>query len=425
MRTLLTYCLMLFSISCFAQYKNVKIYENEGERIGPCEPSIAVSPKDPNFLVAGMVLNKVAYSKDGGKTWETKDLTSQFGVWGDPCIVADSKGNFYYFHLSDPTGENWKSDEILDRMVCQISEDGGKTWSAGATIGLNFDKDQDKEWVTVDPKTGNLYITWTQFDKYNSKDEKDQSNILFSRSLDQGKSWNTPVQINQKSGDCLDDDSTTEGAVPAVGPNGEIYVAWCLDEKIYFDKSEDGGKTWMKEDVVVADQPKGWAMNIPGVNRTNGFPVTGCDVSGGKRHGTIYINWADQKNGEDNTDIWLSKSTDGGKTWSERIRVNNDKGKAQQFLTWMAVDPVTGHVYIVFYDQRDHEDGKTEVYLAYSKNGGKSFKNVKISESPFSLDKKVFFGDYNNISAYNGVVRPIWTRLENGKLSVWTALIDF
>lgn len=202
-------------------------------------------------------------------------------------------------------------------------------------------------------------------------------------------------------------------------------MAWCLNEKIYFDKSENGGKTWMEEDVVVADQPKGWAMNIPGVNRTNGFPVTGCDLSNGKHRGTIYINWADQKNGEDDTDIWLSKSTDGGNTWSERIRVNNDKGKAQQFLTWMSVDPITGHIYIIFYDQRDHEDGKTEVYLAHSKNGGKSFKNVKISESPFSLDKSVFFGDYNNISAYNGVVRPIWTRLEEGKLSVWTALINF
>ena len=424
MKNLIPFLLLLFSSSAFGQYKNIKIYENQGERIGPCEPSIFISPKDSNVVVAGAILNTVCYSKDGGKTWESDKLSSEFGVWGDPCIVADKMGNFYYFHLSDPTGKNWSSKEILDRIVCQRSEDGGKTWSSGSTIGLNFDKDQDKEWAVADPNSGNIYITWTQFDKYASKDKKDQSNILFSRSTDQGKSWNTPVAINKIPGNCLDDDLTVEGAVPAVGPNGEIYVTWSLNKKLYFDKSLDSGKTWMEKDMVIAEQPAGWALEIPGLNRTNGFPVTVCDVSKGPHSGTIYVNWADQKNGADDTDIWVIKSTDGGKTWSQRKRVNDDKGKAQQFLTWMSVDPVTGYVYIVFYDQRDSKNGDTEVYLAYSKDGGETFKNIKISESPFKLKKEVFFGDYNNISAYNGIVRPIWTRLENDKLSVWTALIQ-
>lgn len=422
MKTTLTTFLLLISFGAFSQYKNVKIYENQGERIGPCEPSIVVSPKDQNIVVAGAVLNKVSLSTDGGKTWTTNKLSSQFGVWGDPCIVADADGNFYYFHLSDPTGKNWRSKEILDRIVSQTSTDGGKTWSSGSTIGLNFDKDQDKEWAAVDPKSGYVYVTWTQFDKYGSKDKKYQSNILFSRSTDQGKSWNTPVAINQTPGDCLDDDNTTEGAVPAVGPNGEIYVAWSLNNKIYFDKSLDSGKTWMDTDMELTDQPAGWAIEIPGLNRSNGFPVTACDVSSSKHKGTIYVNWADQRNGH--TDIWMMKSKDGGKTWSKRMQINDDKGKSEQFLTWMTVDPVTGYVYIMFYDQRNHTDGQTDVYLAYSKNGGKSFKNVKISEKPFSLNKEIFFGDYNNISAYNGVVRPIWTRLDGKKLSVWTALID-
>ena len=32
--------------------------------------------------------------------------------------------------------------------------------------------------------------------------------------------------------------------------------------------------------------------------------------------------------------------------------------------------------------------------------------------------------DYNNITAVDGHVRPIWTREELGVLSVWTALLD-
>ena len=36
----------------------------------------------------------------------------------------------------------------------------------------------------------------------------------------------------------------------------------------------------------------------------------------------------------------------------------------------------------------------------------------------------IFFGDYNNIAAQNGVIRPIWTRLVSGDLSIYSAIID-
>ena len=62
--------------------------------------------------------------------------------------------------------------------------------------------------------------------------------------------------------------------------------------------------------------------------------------------------------------------------------------------------------------------------LSYSKDGGTSFTSKTISESPFIPMNDVFFGDYNNISAFDGIVRPIWTRYENNKLSIWTALIN-
>ena len=63
--------------------------------------------------------------------------------------------------------------------------------------------------------------------------------------------------------------------------------------------------------------PGGWDYDIPGINRCNGLPITVCDLSGGSNHGTIYINWTDQRNGTDDTDVWLAKSTDGGDTWTE------------------------------------------------------------------------------------------------------------
>ncbi len=405
--------------------KNVLIDKNRTrEGFGPCEPSIAINPKDTDKMVAGSIIDKVYVSDDGGKTWAKNKLTSSHGIWGDPCILADYQGGFHYFHLSNPSGgSSWEGDK-LDRIVCQSSLDGGNTWGDGSFAGLAHPKDQDKEWAVADPNSHELYLTWTQFDAYGSEKEEDRSNILFSRSTDQGKSWSVAKSINALSGNCLDDDDTVEGAVPAVGTEGEVYVTWAYNNKLYFDRSFDKGETWMEEDKVIAEQAGGWSIAIPGIGRANGMPITACDLSEGTHSGAVYVNWADQRNGASDTDIWLISSKDKGETWSAPLRVNDDGPGKQQFFTWMSVDPVTGYVYIVFYDRRHHAGHETDVYLAVSKDGGKTFKNKKISESPFLPKEGQFFGDYNNISVYDGKVRPIWTRQDGRQLSVWTALID-
>jgi len=407
-------------------YKNIKIYEQQNLfKLGPCEPSIFINPKNTNNIVAGSVIDFSHYSFDGGKTWQTKSLTSNLGVYGDPCIVADNKGSFYYFHLANPDKTGWGSKRFLDRMVVQKSIDGGKTWSDGVGIGKNeHPKQQDKEWATVNHLNDEIYLTWTEFDKYGSKDEKHKSRILFSKSTDNGESWSSTKVLSEIEGNTLDDDKTVEGAVPTVGVNGEIYVSWSVNQKIYFDKSLDNGKTWLKKDIEVCSQPNGWNFNVPGFSRVNGMPVTCTDISNSKHKGTIYINFSDQRNGENDTDIYLVKSTDNGKTWSNPLKVNNDTTKTHQFLTWMSVDEKTGFIYIVYYDRSKYNNTKTDVVLAVSKDGGKTFSNKTISKKPFTPNPKVFFGDYNNIHAYNGIVRPIWTAYYNNKLSVWTALIE-
>ena len=106
------------------------------------------------------------------------------------------------------------------------------------------------------------------------------------------------------------------------------------------------------------------------------------------------------------------------------MKVNNDQGSSHQFFTWMDIDQLNGHLYFVFYDRRNHTNSLTDVYLAKTHDGGQSFTNQKISESPFDPTGARFFGDYNNICVYNGLVRPIWTRFENGKQSIWTAIIN-
>lgn len=413
----LSFLFFLLNFSVNAQHLNQLIAEGTSSL---SEPSIFIDPNNTDHLVAGAILDKYYVSYDGGFSWNTGALTSTYGVWGDPCLIVDDNGDYYYFHLSNPVTGSW-----IDRIVCQKSVDNGITWSNGTYTGLNGNKAQDKAWAVVDYNTNIIYVTWTQFDDYGSSSPADSSNIHFSKSTDGGETWSDALRINEVSGDCIDEGNTTEGAVPAVGPNGEIYVSWAGPAGLVFDKSEDGGETWLDEDIFVSEigEP-GWAFDIPGISRCNGLPITCCNLSETEYNGEIYINWSDQSNGPEDTDIWFVKSTDGGNTWSEKRRVNDDPPGKQQFFTWMTVDQVTGYIWFVFYDRRNYEDNNTDVYMAVSMDGGDSFLNFKVSESPFLPYSGTFFGDYTNVSAHNNVVRPIWTRLEGSYPMIMTALVD-
>jgi Secretion system C-terminal sorting domain len=410
--------LFAFNI-CQAQHTNILISNSNS----PSEPSIIFNHKSPRYMVAGANLRANYYSSDSGRTWTQGLLTSTYGVWGDPTILIDTAGNFYYFHLSNPTGISGGS--FIDRIVCQKSFDNGQTWTAGTFTGKNGAKAQDKQWGTIDPVTNNIYLTWSQFDVYGSSNPNDSSHIMFSRSLDGGNTWSNARRINTRGGDCVDGDNTVEGAVPAVGPSGQLYVAWAGIDGLYFNKSGDFGATWLPQSRVIAPIPGGWDYSIPGVDRCNGLPVTVCDRSESPNKGTIYINWTDQRNGVNNTDVWLIKSTDAGNSWSTPVRVNDDNSNRHQFLTWMAIDQSNGYLYFVYYDRRNHADNNTDVYMARSTDGGQTFVNFKVSQNPFSPNAGVFFGDYTNVYAHENVVRPIWgTNSGSGTNAIWTALVN-
>ncbi len=333
--------------------------------------------------------------------------------------MTDS-GNLYYGHLS--VASYW-----IDRIVIQRSTNHGAAFNDGAGIGFNNPKQQDKEWISTDmtgsPYHGNVYVTWTEFDSYGSANPSDSSRIRFSRSTDQGLTWSPAVTISDVSGDCIDSDNTDEGAVPCVGPDGQIYVSWAGPLGLMFDKSTNGGTTW-GNDIFVSDIPGGWDFDVSGIYRANGLPITACDTeSASPYNGNIYINWSDQRNGTENTDVFFVKSTDGGNTWTLPLKVNDDNTTRHQFFTWMTIDQTTGFIYCCFYDRRNTTGAATDVFVARSTDGGDSFENFKVSESSFTPTSGIFFGDYTNIAAYNRMIYPMWMRLNNSTLSVWTAII--
>ncbi|HCY76992.1 MAG TPA: hypothetical protein DHV28_13810 [Ignavibacteriales bacterium] len=423
MKKLIPLSLLLFSICqfTFAQYSNVRIDGANSNQ--PEEVSIAINPTNPNYVSAAANINHFFRSTDAGLTWSTSYLSSSFGVWGDPSVVYDELGNLYFGHLSNPPFPGY----WIDRIVVQRSTNNGLNWNDGAGVGFLSPKNQDKEWLGVDMHSasfkGNIYMTWTEFDDYGSINPNDSSRIRFSKSTDRGLNWSDAITISDRSGDCVDEDNTVEGAVPCVGPNGEVYVSWAGPLGLMFDKSTDAGNSW-GVDKFVAAIPGGWDYSVTGIYRANGLPITACDTSNSPYRGNIYINWSDQRNGANNTDVFFVKSTDGGNSWSSVKRVNDDATTRHQFFTWMTIDQTSGIIYFVFYDRRNTSANLTDVYVARSTDGGESFTNFKVSQSSFDPNSGIFFGDYTNIAAFNKKVYPIWMRLDSNTLTVWTALID-
>jgi hypothetical protein len=421
----LLFIYLLLVTHASAQFYNILI-----DSIGnPNEVSIAINPKNVAQLVAGANFNYAYHSIDSGQTWVKQDISNSVsGAWGDPMILCDTQQNFYYFHLSAPNG-GWGTTGFLDRIVCRKSTTAGATWTGDYFMGQNNqNKIEDKEWVCVNKNNNHLYCTWTEFDSYlnipngNVPLVTDSSRILFSKSLDNGLTWQPTIRINQISGNCDDESGTTEGAVPCVDLANNIYVSWSNNNKIYVDKSIDEGATWQTIDVLAATQPGGWNIAVPGFIRTNGLPIATVDNSLGNYNGRIYICWADTSNGTDNCDIFIAYSINQANNWSAPIKVNTDNGVAHQFSPWMTIDQATGYIYIVFYDRRNHQINSnfTDVYMAVSKDGGQSFNDFIISESFFAATSNVFQGDYINITAHNGHVYPAWTSQKGQETRLYT-----
>jgi hypothetical protein len=415
--------LLLTAFQLNAQYVNVKI--NSAYIYG--EEWIAMNPKNLNQIVTGTHLSigntqsnmGYFYSSNGGFNWSGGTLLSTLSQPGtDPVILADTSGNFYYICIA-----NWGVPPPNgDKMLCIKSTNGGVNWNNGTAFALLYPKFDDMPMGCVDfshsQYGNNIYVTWTLLDSLYSSDPTDSSYVYLCRSTDQGISFSSPVRVSKIAGRAYWDNSTPEGPVPCTGTNGEVYVCYPYNEQVLFNRSTDGGNTWLSNEVVASNQPGGWTWHHS--------PVIACDLSNSQYSGTIYICFSDLRNGSNDRDIWLIKSTNRGNSWSNPLRVNNDSPGHMQELPWICVDRVTGYVWIVFYDSRNYSNGAVyDVYVARSTNGGTSFQNVKVSNANSSTMTQFWLGDYIGITAHNNKVRPVWTTSTGWGISnLWTAIID-
>lgn len=383
------------------------------------EPSIALDPNHPERVIGGYGGPWVAYSTDSARTFTLAEGTrppNQGG--GDVSVAFDDQGAAYLSYLTSEglgTASYWAHNAGKSGIWVRRSPDGGKTWEADAvpvrvvpnpTDSAPQMVDMSRIWADANPRSphhGNLYVGWINW-------EIDRSLILFARSTDHGKTWSAPLRISSKAGLPRDDNGGLVAPIGVVGPDGVMYVIWNDANSIVFTTSRDGGRTFAPSRSIVPVAPPyfGGATGIPGLVRAMGFPQIGLDP----KSGALYVTWSDYRNGD--VDVFLSRSIDHGRTWSPARRVSGDpihNGK-DQFLQWLAVDPVRGDLYVQYYDRRDDPKGRrTTVTLARSTDGGRTFTEYAWSETPFEGDN-VFLGDYAWLTAYDGRVYGIWVETE-------------
>jgi hypothetical protein len=245
--------------------------------------------------------------------------------------------------------------------------DNGVTFSAplNGTPGFvaGFDV-ADKPWIAVDnypgPGSGNAYLAWTDFTS-NFEPVSSNNGTYFTRSTDDGLTWGPGGGVPLVNS-AIDNNEVSHGAFVAVGPDHAVYVFYWGSgyqsggETELMRKSTDFGQTFGPQVIVANLQTKGANGDLGLTNsagqsfRSNAFPQAAINPV----TGDIYVVYDDEpkEGAKDNADIFFTESTDGGNTWSNPLRVNDDNTTNDQWQPALAVTPDGSHVGIFWYDRR-------------------------------------------------------------------------
>jgi hypothetical protein len=414
----------LFTNSESSMFFNINVSQNSQPQN---EPSVCISRKNPNRVVAAWrdfrygsdpAANRrvgYSYSTNGGLTWEVSRLLDSTLLPNltrnsDPVVTVDTAGNFYIAVIAIPFG----AGNGLTLAVYK-STDQGQTFPQAFICSQTGS--EDKEWFATDltpssPFVNSLYISWTSFSL---------GGIRLTKSTNGGVNWSSPpVAVSNPA-------AGVQGSNLCVSRNGQISVVWLgfeSDQNIDFNRSTDGGVTFGTVSTIATGPfPEG----LP--NDVITCPWIASDNSTGPRSGHLYVTWADNRNGD--CDIFFSRSTNNGVSWSAPLRINNDalaNGKIQYWPV-IAVNE-TGNIVVMFMDTRNTANNTLiEAWVARSLDGGATWTNELVSNEPSPTNtpgSNVRFGDYIDIDYVGQNIVPVWTDERAGgfNMDIYTSEIS-
>jgi hypothetical protein len=332
---------------------------------------------------------------------------------GDPALAADSAGNFYFASLAVDNVMSLTGSRVT---VAKSTSTSPVVFGTPVTIpgiltsGAPF---EDKELIAVDnsnpagPFSGRVYVAWSEFASMFDATPR----VLFTHSTSTSPlTFAAPQALTPA-------DALNHGAMPAVGPGGAVYVVWgrfafsggsISSESIRLLKSTDGGVTFVNPDpsdpspdkVVASPTPPADSMTSGGIAiRSRGFPYVAVDrtATGSPTRGYVYIVYQADPDGAgpDRSDIFFTRSVNGGRTWSTPRSINawpavvigNDTTTNDNFSPSIAVSPDTGQITVSFNDRRndtssadgDPANTKIAIVRAVSTDAGATWFNDQVS----------------------------------------------
>src|SRR5688572_3096897 len=401
------------------------------------EPYVAVNPANPANIVAvwqqdrwstGLSNGVVGVvSLDGGATWAT--TTAPFTRCGggssanggdyeratDPWVTFAPNGNAFQMALATQGAS--LTPGSVSAMLVSRSTDSGRTWSNPSTLiqdgGAFFN---DKNTITADPTDPNyVYAVW---DRLAASGGGPSS---FARTTDGGNTWEGARSIFDPG-----PSSQTIGNVIVVLPNGRLI-------NLFTQLDEGAGGQITATLNILRSNDKGGSWSVP-IRIANLLavgaqdPETGTLIRDGAGlgqiavapNGDLYVVWQDARfSGGARDGIALSRSIDGGLTWSNPVQVNS--APSVQAFTPSVYVRANGTIGVTYYDFRsntpDPANLPTELIFARSTDGVTWQENrltaaFDMLTAPFS--RGLFIGDYHALTSANNVFIPVYVRTNSG-----------
>ena len=248
-------------------------------------------------------------------------------------------------------------DASQTQVQFQMSEDGGDTFGKPISVsepGAKVRVEGENSPVLFTDTQGDIFAAWFQSSAAGAPQ------LMVSGSKDFGQSFRKPVNA-------IDADRQSHGYAGfptiAAAPKGNVYVAW-LDERddpshpegsssVYFASSTDHGATFSRNLKIASAacpccRPQLYVAS----------------------NGEIYLAWRKVFD-DDVRDIVLARSLDGGKTFTEPIRIAVDNWVLHACPdTGPSVVARNGRVHVAWYSEGQDKAG---IHLATSTDDAASF----------------------------------------------------